>query len=125
MVSRLDPGRRWLPKKSALSLATYRATPASIHSRQEGTIDFNGLAALDPAPDPAKPAAPRPARASPEDIPFVPPESRFCPIEKCPPDTLPGGATCYAPPASSITRRLERLRLNRRLLSVSEITQSP
>ena len=67
----------------------------------------------------------RAARASPELIPNLAPEPVFCPVENCPPHTFPSGAQGYAPPASSITFRFDRLRLNRRRLSLSEMTQSP
>lgn len=67
----------------------------------------------------------RAARASPELISNLAPEPVFCPVENCPPHIFPSGAQGYAPPASSITFRFDRLRLNRRRLSFSEMTQSP
>ena len=65
----------WTPKKTALSLAKLRATPASIRfgpERNRKTMTWWPGPRLDPAPDPGKPAAAgRPAHASPEYIPFV------------------------------------------------------
>ena len=67
----------------------------------------------------------RPARASPEYIPFLTSSRAFCLIENCPADTFLVGAGAYAPAASAITRRFDMLRLNRRLLSVSAMTEIP
>ena len=67
----------------------------------------------------------RPARASPEYIRFLTRESRFCLSENCPADTFLLRPWSYAPAASAITLRFDRLRLNDRLLSVSAITESP
>lgn len=66
-----------------------------------------------------------PTRASREAIQNIPLRARFCPFEKCPPHTFLYASRKPAPPASSITRRFERLLLNRRRLSLSEMTQSP
>ena len=49
----------------------------------------------------------------------------FCPFEKCPPNTFLSCAIPYAAPASLITSCRDRLRLNRRLLRRSEMTDSP
>ena len=111
-VDSLDPG--WLPKKSGLTLANYRAAPSRI--------------ALAPGRNreivrPAGESAPR--APLPKDTRKLASSRAFCPCEKCPPDTLLGDAQHYGRRASSITRRLDRLELNRRLLSVSAITQSP
>jgi len=43
VASRLDAGLRWLPKNPALSLAKYRAKPASIRFGPEGTGNCRGL----------------------------------------------------------------------------------
>jgi len=65
------------------------------------------------------------ARASPEYIQFIPSGAGLCPFEKCPADTFLPGTIPYAAPASLITSCFDRLRLNRRLLRRSEITDSP
>ena len=64
-------------------------------------------------------------RASPEYIQFIPSGDGFCLSENCPADTFPWDAQGYAPLASSITRCFDRLRLNRRLLRVSAMTEIP
>ena len=74
---------------------------------------------------PGSSCAVRPARASPEYIPFLTPSRAFCLIENCPADTFLLATGAYAPAASSITRRFDMLRLNRRLLSVSAMTEIP
>ena len=64
------------------------------------------------------------ARCSPEHIQNLPQTSRFCPFENCPPNkVLPGSHACDAQ-ASSITLRLDRLRLNRRRLSFRAMRHS-
>ena len=65
------------------------------------------------------------ARASPEYIQKLTRNRSFCLIENCPADIFPCGARGYAPLASSITRCFDRLRLNRRLLRVSAMTEIP
>lgn len=49
MASRVDPGLRWLPKNSGLSLANSRAAPSRIRNGAEGTIQFNRLAGWTPS----------------------------------------------------------------------------
>lgn len=66
-----------------------------------------------------KPAAPCPARSSPEHINFLTRERDFCPFENCPADNFPSSAKGYTPLASAITHCFDRLRLNRRLLRVA------
>ncbi len=65
------------------------------------------------------------ARASPEHIQFIHSGTGFCPFEKCPADTFLSRTIPYAAPASLITSCFDRLRLNRRLLRRSEMTESP
>lgn len=65
------------------------------------------------------------ARASPEYIQFIASEAGLCPFEKCPPDTFLSRTIHYTAPASLITSRFDRFRLNRRLLRRSEITDNP
>ena len=65
------------------------------------------------------------ARASPEHTQFIHSGTCFCPFEKCPADTFLSRTIPYAAPASLITSCFDRLRLNRRLLRRSEMTESP
>ena len=54
-ASRVDPGLRWLPKKSALSLAMFRAKPASIRfgpKRNRKTKTWRPGPLLDPGSQP-------------------------------------------------------------------------
>ena len=109
----VDPASGWLPKNPALSLAMFRASPASIGCGPGGTIN-----------PPGKQVQGRDARASPEHSQKTTSIRRFCPFEKCSANTLLASAHRCAAPASSITLRFEKLRLSRRPLSRKVITQS-
>jgi len=57
-MSRVDAGRQWLPKNSALSLAIFRATPASIQfgpERNRKTMAWRHGLRLDPGSQPRCP----------------------------------------------------------------------
>src|SRR6056297_325072 len=126
--ARMDSARGGFPKNRPCRWRNIAPSPPAYKvSRKEPSIQ--GVGRLDPRRTlrwtPEASVAGCPARASPEYIQFLTRESRFCLSENCPADSFLFEPLGYAPAASAITLRFDRLRLNRCRLRVSAITQSP